>query len=209
LTAAKIARFGSRAGALELGIPTHTEVLSAGLSRPGLSAPSDLVTASPFTVRASSESRRPAVVTRPRVLPVPAKGFWALRWLRLQVRDQTLSWVVRGVRCGEGAMQTPARWGEGCASTSASRRGGTPALRSGVLSRGQNRTRESDRPGSKGGVEKRDHLGAWGKARSESDGTAAGPCGGPGSLDNRFGPWAVCGSNCTAQARAISGSLTG
>lgn len=50
--------------------------------------------------------------------------------------------ILRGLCCGEGAMRTPPRRGEGCASTAVSRAGGRLALRNGVQSRGQNRTRE-------------------------------------------------------------------
>ncbi len=49
---------------------------------------------------------------------------------------------LRGLRYGEGAMQTPLRRGEECASTAVSRRGGRPVLRNAVESRGQNRIRE-------------------------------------------------------------------
>jgi hypothetical protein len=138
-------------------IPTHAEVLRAGLSRPGLSAPSDVVSASPFAVLASwGEPSAGGRNPDPRVMPVPGEGVLGTRRLRLQVRDRTLSWVLRRVRCGEGAMQTPPRWDEGCASTALSRRscrGGRPTLRNdSVQSRGQNRTWESDRPGSWGAL---------------------------------------------------------
>src|SRR5450755_4340816 len=87
-----------------------------------------------------------------RVTPVPGKGALGTRWLRAQVGNQTLSWVLRGLRRGEGAMQTPPRRGEGCASTAVSRRGGRLALRNGVQSRGQNRTREIRPSGIVGGL---------------------------------------------------------
>src|SRR5215211_703386 len=77
-----------------------------------------------------------------RVTPAPGKGALGTRWPRQSVRNQTQSWVLRGLRRGERAMQTPPRRGEGCASTAVSRRGGRPAPRNGVQSRGQNRTRE-------------------------------------------------------------------
>ena len=70
------------------------------------------------------------------------QGALGTRWPRQSVGNQTLSWVLLGLRRGEGAKQTPPRRGEGCASTAVSRRGGRPALRNGVQNRGQNRTRE-------------------------------------------------------------------
>ena len=77
-----------------------------------------------------------------RVTPAPGKGALGTRWPRQSVGNQTQSWVLPGLRRGEGATQTPPRRGEGCASTAVSRRGGRPAPRNGVQDRGQNRTRE-------------------------------------------------------------------
>src|SRR5450755_3999418 len=77
-----------------------------------------------------------------RVTPASGKGALGTRWPRKSVGNQTPSWVLPGRRRGEGALQTPPRRGEGCASTAVSRRGGRPALRNGVQNRGQNRTRE-------------------------------------------------------------------
>ena len=77
-----------------------------------------------------------------RVTPVPGKGALGTRWPRQSGTHQTQSWVTRGLHRGEGAMQTPPWRGAGCASTAVSRAGGRPALRNGVQSRGQNRTRE-------------------------------------------------------------------
>src|SRR5512132_2908578 len=77
-----------------------------------------------------------------RVTPVPGKGALGTRWPRQFGTHQTQSWILRGLRCGEGARQTPPRRGEGCASTAVSRRGGRRDLRNGVQNRGQNRTRE-------------------------------------------------------------------
>ena len=77
-----------------------------------------------------------------RVTPAPGKGALGTRWPRQSGTHQTQSWVTRGLHRGEGARQTPPRRGEGCASTAVSRAGGRPALRNGVQSRGQNRTRE-------------------------------------------------------------------
>ena len=77
-----------------------------------------------------------------RVTPVPGKGALGTRWPRQSVGNQTQSWVLPGLRRGEGARQTPSHWGEGCASTAVSCAGGRPALRNGVQSRGQNRARE-------------------------------------------------------------------
>ena len=77
-----------------------------------------------------------------RVTPAPGKGALGTRWPRQSGTHQTQSWTTRGLHRGKGAKQTPPRRGEGCASTAVSRRGGRPALRNGVQSRGQNRTRE-------------------------------------------------------------------
>ena len=77
-----------------------------------------------------------------RVTPVPGKGALGTRWPRQSAGNQTQCWVLPGLRRGEGAMQTPPRRGEGCASTAVSRAGGRSALRNGVQNRGQNRTRE-------------------------------------------------------------------
>jgi len=77
-----------------------------------------------------------------RVTPVPGKGALGTRWPRQSGTHQTQRWVTRGLHRGEGARQTPPRRGEGCASTAVSRAGGRRALRNGVQSRGQNRTRE-------------------------------------------------------------------
>ena len=86
-----------------------------------------------------------------RVTPDPGKGALGTRWPRQLVRTRTQSRIRRCLRRGEGAMQTPPRRGEGCASTAVSRRGGRPALRNGVQSRGQNRTREIRPSGIVGG----------------------------------------------------------
>jgi len=64
-----------------------------------------------------------------RVTPVPGKGALGTRWPRQSVGNQTQRWVLPGLRRGEGAMQTPPRRGEGCASTAVSRAGGRLALR--------------------------------------------------------------------------------
>lgn len=77
-----------------------------------------------------------------RVTPAPGKGALGTRWPRQLGTLRTQSRVTRGLHRGEGARQTPPRRGEGCASTAVSRAGGRPALRNGVQSRGQNRTRE-------------------------------------------------------------------
>jgi hypothetical protein len=77
-----------------------------------------------------------------RVTPAPGKGALGTRWPRQSGTHQTQSWVTRGLHRGERARQTPPWRGEGCASTAVPRRGGRPALRNGVQSRGQNRTRE-------------------------------------------------------------------
>jgi hypothetical protein len=42
-----------------------------------------------------------------RVTPGPGKGALGTRWPRQSARNQTQSWVLRGLRRGEGAMQTP------------------------------------------------------------------------------------------------------
>jgi hypothetical protein len=93
-----------------------------------------------------------------RVTPVPGKGALGTRWPRQVGTLQTQSWVTRGLHRGEGVMQTPPRRGEGCASTAVSRRGGRPALRNGVQSRGQNRTREIRPSGIVEGFRKRGQL---------------------------------------------------
>jgi len=59
-----------------------------------------------------------------RVTPVPGKGALGTRWPRQSGTHQTQSWVTRGLHRGEGAMQTPPRRGEGCASTAVSLRWG-------------------------------------------------------------------------------------
>jgi len=61
--------------------------------------------------------------------------------------------ILRGLRGGEGAVQTPRCRGEECASAAVSRRGGRPVLISGVQSRGQNRTREIRPSGIVGGLQ--------------------------------------------------------
>jgi len=86
-----------------------------------------------------------------RVTPVPGKGALGTRWPRQSGTHQTQRWVTRGLHRGEGARQTPPRRGEGCASTAVSRAGGRRALRNGVQSRGQNRTREIRPSGIVGG----------------------------------------------------------
>jgi hypothetical protein len=104
---------------------------------------------SPYERREGVTPLQAALETAPaRVTPVPGKGALGTRWPGEQVLNHTLSWVLRGLRRGEGAMQTPLRRGEGCTSTAQFRPvGGRPALRNGVQSRGQNRTREIRPPG--------------------------------------------------------------
>jgi hypothetical protein len=60
--------------------------------------------------------------------------------------------LLRPVLRGEGATRTPRSRGEGCASTPASHRGGRPARKNGVQSRGQDRTREIRPSGIVGGA---------------------------------------------------------
>jgi hypothetical protein len=95
-----------------------------------------------------------------RVTPVPGKGALGTRWPRTSGTHQTQSWVTRGLHRGEGARQTPPRRGEGCASTAVSRAGGRPALRNGVQSRGQNRTREIRPSGIEEGLQETWPVGA-------------------------------------------------
>ena len=71
---------------------------------------------------------------------------------------QTQSWSLRRLRCGEGAMQTPPRRGEGCASTAVSPHGGRPALTNTVRAEARTGLGKSDRPGSQRGFRKRGQL---------------------------------------------------
>ena len=48
-----------------------------------------------------------------RVTPALGKGALGTRWPRQSVGNQTLNWVLLGLRRGEGAMQTPPRRGWG------------------------------------------------------------------------------------------------
>jgi hypothetical protein len=90
-----------------------------------------------------------------RVTPAPGKGALGTRWPRAVGTLQTQCWVTRRLHRGEGAMQTPPRRGEGCASTAVSRCGGRSALRNGYRAEARTGLGKSDRPGSQRGFRKR------------------------------------------------------
>jgi len=83
-----------------------------------------------------------------RVTPVPGKGALGTRWPQQLGTLRTQRRVTRGLQRGEGARQTPAHRGEGCASTAVSRAGGRHALRNAYRAEARTGLGKADRPGS-------------------------------------------------------------